>query len=247
MARVISVFNQKGGVGKTTTVVNLAASLAALGRYTLIVDFDPQANATTSLGFKPKKEENIYQLLAENLKPEEAIKKTSLFGLEIIPSHPDLAGALVELIETENRESQLKKSINAISHLYDYILIDLPPSLTLLTINGLIASQEIVIPLQCEFYALEGLGQLLQAVKRIKRGLNSRLKIAGILLTMFDKRTNLSLLEEIGEVVEKDEKYIKIKTEIHRVPAKKIRQILGCFPVEREIIWKENEKSTPDK
>ena len=192
MAKVISFFNQKGGVGKTTSAVNLASSLSALGRYVLLIDFDPQANATASLGIEKETKPNIYHSLLGEVHPEEATQKGPLFGLEIIPSHPDLAGALVELTNLRGKELKLREITEAINHHYDYILIDLPPSLTLLSINGLLASEEVIIPIQCEYLALEGLAQLFQTINLVRKNIRHDIKIKGGLLTMYDKRERLS-------------------------------------------------------
>ncbi len=192
MAKIISFFNQKGGVGKTTSAVNLAASFSSLGKKVLLVDFDPQANATSSLGVDKKSQPNIYHTIIEEIHPKDSIKKTFIFSLDLIPAHPDLAGAIIELVSLENREFKLKSAIEKISHLYDYILIDLPPSLTLLSINGLLASQEVIVPIQCEYLALEGLAQLLETINLIKTNINYDLKIKGGLLTMYEKKEKLS-------------------------------------------------------
>ena len=192
MAKVISFFNQKGGVGKTASAVNLGASLAALGRYVLLVDFDPQANATVSLGFKNDIRPSVYHSVIGGAGPEEIIQRGPIFGLEVMPSSPDLAGALIELVGLENREFRLRKVIESLSYRYDYILIDLPPSLTLLTVNGLLASEEIIIPIQCEYLALEGLAQLFKTVELLRKNAGHNLKVRGGLLTMYDRREKLS-------------------------------------------------------
>lgn len=193
MAKIIAFVNQKGGVGKTTSAVNLAAYLAAMGKYILLVDLDPQANATAGLGFEPESlDRNLYHSLIGQLHPQELIKKTNLFGYELIPSASDLAGAAVELVPLPNREFRLWQLLNAIRTNYDYIIIDSPPSLGLLTINGLVAADELIIPVQSEYYALEGLGQLLKTVNLIQENLGKDLKIKGALLTMYDKRNKLA-------------------------------------------------------
>ena len=193
MARVIAICNQKGGVGKTTTAMNLGVYLAAMGRQVLLIDFDPQANATSGLGVIPTKlDRSIYHGIFNLVEPEELIKNTNIFSFHLIPASFDLAGALVELVNQENREFFLRKFLNKIRHCYDYVLIDLPPSLGLLTINGLIASDEILIPVQCHYYSLEGLGQLFTTIDLIRDNLKHPLKITGLLLTMYDKRERLS-------------------------------------------------------
>lgn len=193
MARIIGIINAKGGVGKTTTSVNLAASLANAGKFVLLVDLDPQANATSSFGFRPNDEEHhLYHGIMQNADPNKLIKKTNIKGLDIIASAPGLAGAGVELVSKDERENHLRKYLNRIRTQYDYILIDSPPSLGLLTINGLVASDRLIIPVQCEYFALEGLSQLLQTVELVRDSLNHDLKIMGVLLTMFDKRNKLS-------------------------------------------------------
>lgn len=193
MARVISICNQKGGVGKTTTSTNLSAYLAAMGKYVLLVDLDSQANATVGMGIGMKDGDyNIYHSLIIDHNPEIIIKKTNIFGFDILPAAQDLAGATVELVSMEERESRLKKSLNSIRTNYDYIIIDCPPSLGLLTINALTASERIIIPVQCEYFALEGLGQLLKTVELVKNGLNQDLQVLGVLLTMYDRRNQLS-------------------------------------------------------
>jgi len=192
VARIIGIINQKGGVGKTTSSLNIAAYLAALGKYVLLVDLDPQANSTSGVGVKMEDDHpHIYHAMVDGIHPRAAIKKSPLFGLDIMPSGESLAGANIELVGVQNREYKLREALEAVRIQYDYILIDSPPSLGLLTVNGLAASEEIIIPVQCEYYALEGLSQLIKTVDLVKTSLNSELKIMGVLLTMYDKRNRL--------------------------------------------------------
>lgn len=191
MARMIAVVNQKGGVGKTTTAVNLTAALQAKGSRVLLCDFDPQANATSGLGVdKRTVTYGVYDMLIGRAEPEKCIVKTD-YG-DVLPSSAGLAGASVELIDFEDREYRLKTQLDKVSQRYDYVLIDCPPSLELLTLNALCAADSILIPVQCEYYALEGLSDLMSTMRAIKRRLNPRLEIFGVLLTMFDGRTNFS-------------------------------------------------------
>ena len=192
MARIIAVVNQKGGVGKTTTTVNLTAALAALGKKVLLCDFDPQANATSGMGVdKNTASPNVYDVLINGADPKKAVVSTR-YG-DVLPSNKALAGAGIEMIGIEGREKLLKTALDALSPGYDFILIDCPPSLELLTVNALCAAQTLLVPVQCEYYALEGLSDLLATVRIVKRGLNPKLGLEGVLLTMFDSRTNLSL------------------------------------------------------
>lgn len=193
MAQIIAMVNQKGGVSKTTTAINLSAYLAAMGKYVLLVDIDPQANATSGIGVDFQNLPlSLYHSLIGSLLPEEVIRKTSIFGYDIIPSTPDLAGATVELVNLPNREFRLYELLRRVRTNYDYIMIDCPPSLGLLTVNGLVAADEVIIPVQCEYYALEGLGQLLKTIELVKKNLASPIKIKGALLTMYDRRNRLS-------------------------------------------------------
>lgn len=193
VARVICIANQKGGVGKTTTAINLSASLAVAEKKVLLIDIDPQANSTSGMGFsKEEPKETIYQALLRGSGLKGMIQKTELSCLDMITSNTDLIGAEVELIQIKDRERKLDRLIKEVEADYDFIFIDCPPSLGLLTINSLTASHSVIIPLQCEYYAMEGLGQLLKTIRLIKQALNPRLEIEGILLTMFDGRNNLS-------------------------------------------------------
>ncbi len=200
MARIISVVNQKGGVGKTTTAVNLSSYLARQGKFILLVDLDPQGNTTSGLGFDPQAETpSIYEVLSGQKKINDIIVDTSQEGLRLVPSNIQLAGASVELVNADQREFRLRQALLEVTHAYDYIFIDCPPSLGLLTVNGLSAAREILVPVQCEYYALEGLGQLLKTISLVKEHLQPDLAILGAVLTMFDKRNKLSreVLEEI--------------------------------------------------
>jgi len=200
MARIIAVVNQKGGVGKTTTTVNLTAALRALGKRVLLCDFDPQANATSGMGVdKNTASPNIYDVLINGADPHRAVAVTK-YG-DVLPSNKVLAGAGVEMIGIDDREHLLKAALDSLSPNYDYIFIDCPPSLELLTVNALCAADSLLVPVQCEYYALEGLSDLLATVRLVKRKLNPRLSLEGVLLTMFDSRTNLSL--QVAEEVKR--------------------------------------------
>ncbi|MBN2890992.1 MAG: ParA family protein [Bacteroidales bacterium] len=215
MSKTIAIANQKGGVGKTTTSINLGASLAVLEKKTLIIDADPQANATSGLGLDPRQVENsIYECVINNIDPHEAITKTNVEGLDILPSHIDLVGAEIEMLNFENRERIFKNVINIFKNDYDYILIDCSPSLGLLTLNALTAADSVMIPVQCEYFALEGLGKLLNTIKMIQNGLNPELQIEGFLLTMYDPRLKLSNL--VAEEVQKHFQSLVFDTIIQR-------------------------------
>ncbi len=193
--RIIAIANQKGGVGKTTTAINLGTALAAIHQRVLIIDLDPQGNASTGLGISRRdREVNSYQVLIETCSVLDAIKETAIPGLDIVPSGVDLYGAEIELVEVMRREFRLKEALTLGAGAYDYILIDCPPALGLLTTNALVAAQAVLVPLQCEFYALEGISQLVKTIERVKRTLNPGLDIQGIVLTMHDRRNNLSEL-----------------------------------------------------
>lgn len=207
MSKIIAIANQKGGVGKTTTSVNLGAGLAAIGKKVLLIDIDPQGNTTSGVGVNKGDVANcIYDVLINEVNPKEAITSTQVDGLDIIPATIQLAGAEIELVPTISREFRLKKSIQQVKHLYDYIIIDCPPSLGILTINSLTAADSVLIPIQCEYYALEGLSQLLNTVRLVQKQLNTSLQIEGVLLTMFDARTNLGI-----QVIEEVKKYFQQK------------------------------------
>jgi chromosome partitioning protein len=192
MARIICIANQKGGVGKTTTAVNLAASLASLGRRVLLIDFDPQANATSGLGFnKHALERSVYHALTQDAELSAVVVSTALPNLQLAPANIDLIGAEVELVPVEGRERLLARRLTSVTGGFDFVLIDCPPSLGLLTVNALAASSSLLVPVQCEYYALEGLSQLLNTVTLVKRHLNPDLRIEGFLLTMFDIRNRI--------------------------------------------------------
>lgn len=207
MSRVIAITNQKGGVGKTTTAVNLSACLAYKGKRVLLIDVDPQGNSTSGLGIDKKSiQKSIYDVLINDVQIETTIIDTHVENLKICPSNIQLAGAEVELVSVISRETRMKMSIEEIRNNFDFILIDCPPSLGLLTINALTAADTILVPIQCEYYALEGLSQLMNTVKLVQRHLNPSLDVEGVVLTMFDARTNLSI-----QVVEEVKKYFKNK------------------------------------
>lgn len=204
MAKIIAVVNQKGGVGKTTTTVNLSAALAKKGKKVLLIDEDPQGNATSGVGVNKMQEKSIYDVIVNETGVEETIVASSIKKLWVCPSNINLAGAEVELVPMMARENKLKAKLDLIKDKFDYILIDCPPSLGLLTINALTAADSIIIPIQCEYYALEGVGQLMNTVNLIKQQLNKDLYIEGVVLTMNDARTNLS-----NQVVSEVKKYFK--------------------------------------
>jgi len=204
MGKAIAIFNQKGGVGKTTTNINLGACLAMKGKKVLILDIDPQGNTTSGIGIKKKTlDYTVYDLLIDkDFDTRTAILPTAIDGLDIIPASVDLAGAEIELVQIDGREKRLKNAIDKVRDSYDYIFIDCPPSLGLLTINSLTAVESVLIPLQCEFYALEGVSQLMNTIELVKKGLNPGLEIEGVILSMFDGRTNLS-----AQVVQEVKRY----------------------------------------
>jgi len=207
MATTYAVVNQKGGVGKTTTTVNLAAYLATFGKKVLLVDIDPQSNASVGLGVdRSQIKDCLYSVLIDGADPQDVIIKSNISNLDVLPSTPRLAGAEVELVAIEPRETRLKGSLASIQQNYDIIVIDCPPSLSLLTVNALTAANEVIIPIQCEYYALEGIAQLTHTLELVRESLNPSLKIRGIVLTMFDPRTLLS-----SQVAEEARKYFGSK------------------------------------
>lgn len=207
MSRIIAIFNQKGGVGKTTTNVNLSACIAQMGKKICVIDIDPQGNTTSGFGInKNQLKYSIYDVIVNEIQLEKSIIPTKYENLHIVPSSVQLAGAEIELANIKNREIQLRESINSIKDKYDYVFVDCPPSLGLLTINSLAAVDSVLIPIQCEYYALEGVSQLMNTIQLVKKNLNPNLEIQGVVLSMFDGRTNLSI-----QVVDEVKTYFKGK------------------------------------
>lgn len=214
MSKTISIFNQKGGVGKTTTIINLGAAIGKKNKRVLIVDVDPQGNTTSGLGLNKRDlNTSTYDLLINEIPIKESIVKTSAENVFLVPSNVELAGAEVELVKLENRELRLKKALKKVYNEYDYIFIDCPPSLGILSINALVASNSVLIPIQCEYYALEGVSQLVDTIKLVKRSLNPALEIEGVVLSMFDGRTNLSI-----QVVDEVKKHFRGKVYTSIIP-----------------------------
>lgn len=206
MPKIIAITNQKGGVGKTTTAINLSACLGTLGKRVLLIDIDPQGNSTSGVGVSKKIKNTVYDVLINEVPVEGNIVKTKYDNLYILPANMELAGAEIELVSISSREYKLKEALEDIKAKFDYIYIDCPPSLSLLTLNALTAADTVLVPIQCEYYALEGLGQLMNTIHLVQNSLNRDLKIEGILLTMFDARTNLSI-----QVVDEVKKYFRNK------------------------------------
>ena len=213
MGKIVSIANQKGGVGKTTTSINLSTILAKKGKKVLLIDADPQGNASSGIGIEKEVEESVYDILINDEEIEKVVKKTNIKNLSVCPSNINLAGAEVELVSMMSREYRLKEKLDNIKNEYDFVVIDCPPSLGLITLNAFTASDSVLIPVQCEYYALEGLGQLINTINLVKKHLNKNLEIEGALLTMYDARTNLS-----NEVVKEVKKYFDDKVYKNVIP-----------------------------